>query len=101
MYIVTSTVTVPEEKTEEVINIYRNRTRGVDKAEGFLSFQLLQNDKKPQELTVHLEWETKENYLAWVTSDEYKKIHELEKKYPDKELASIVPKVSRYKVVAR
>ncbi|MFC5711217.1 antibiotic biosynthesis monooxygenase family protein [Thalassorhabdus alkalitolerans] len=100
MYIVTSTVTVPSEKADEVIDIYRNRSRAVDKAKGFRTFQLLQNDKKPGELTVHLEWESKADYLSWVTSDEYKKIHELEKKYPDKELASIVPKVGQYKVVA-
>lgn len=45
MYIVNSTVSVPENKAEEVIQIYRDRSRMVDKAEGFLSFQLLQNQK--------------------------------------------------------
>ncbi|RLL42127.1 antibiotic biosynthesis monooxygenase [Oceanobacillus piezotolerans] len=101
MYIVNSVVTVPEEKAEEVINIYRNRSRLVDNAVGFLSFQLLQNQKKPSELTVHLEWDSRENYLKWARSDEYKKIHELEKKYPDQELASIIPRVTQYKVVAK
>ncbi|APC47866.1 antibiotic biosynthesis monooxygenase [Virgibacillus halodenitrificans] len=101
MYIVNSTVSVPEDKAEEVIQIYRDRSRMVDKAEGFLSFQLLQNQKKPSELTVHLEWDTRENYLKWARSDEYKQIHELEKKYPDQELAAIIPRVTQYKVVAK
>ncbi|MBM7551285.1 antibiotic biosynthesis monooxygenase family protein [Thalassobacillus pellis] len=100
MYIVDSTVIVPAHKAEELIAIYRNRSRSVDNAQGFLSFQLLQNDKRSGELTVHMEWESKEHYLAWARSDEFKRIHELEKNYPDQELAGIVPKVSKYKVVA-
>lgn len=45
MYIVHSTFYVPEQKAEEVINIYRNRSRLVDDAVGFLDFLLLQNEK--------------------------------------------------------
>jgi heme-degrading monooxygenase HmoA len=100
MYIVTSTVIVPLEKVDEVIGIYRNRSRRVDSAEGFHSFRLIQNTKKPNELTVHLEWQTKAAYLAWVKSAEFKEIHDMEKHYPDQELAGIVPKVRQYEVVA-
>ncbi|MFC6334072.1 antibiotic biosynthesis monooxygenase family protein [Paenibacillus septentrionalis] len=100
MYIVHSMFLVPVQKVDEVIEIYKNRSRLVDHAEGFITFRLLQNETKPGELTVYMEWETKEAFLAWVSSDEYKRIHELEKKYPDQELASIVPAITRYKVVA-
>ncbi|MGI2327573.1 antibiotic biosynthesis monooxygenase family protein [Planococcus sp. YIM B11945] len=100
MYIVTSTVVVPHEKINEVIDIYRNRSRRVDAAEGFHSFRLIQNAKKPNELTVFLEWKTKAAYLAWVKSAEFKEIHDLEKQYPDQQLAGIVPKVHQYEVVA-
>ncbi|KMK75393.1 antibiotic biosynthesis monooxygenase family protein [Alkalihalobacillus pseudalcaliphilus] len=100
MYIVTSAVVVPKEKTEEVIGIYQNRSRLVDTADGFLSFHLLQNDKKTNELTVHMMWETKQHYLNWVRSDQFKQIHDLEKSYPDQELAAIIPKVTQYSVVA-
>lgn len=101
MFVVDSTVVVPEHKADELIDIYRNRSRLVDKAEGFHSFQLLQNDRKPGELTVHMEWESKQAYLKWARSEQFKKIHELEKQYPDQELQGIVPKVSKYEVVAR
>ncbi|GAE25857.1 hypothetical protein JCM9140_1878 [Halalkalibacter wakoensis JCM 9140] len=100
MYIVHSTFKVPEEKAEEVIQIYKNRSRKVDKAVGFVAFRLLQNSKRKGEITVHLEWDNKENYLNWVRSKEFKDIHELEKKYPDQELASIIPEVHQYEVVA-
>ncbi|MBH0230996.1 antibiotic biosynthesis monooxygenase [Halobacillus yeomjeoni] len=100
MFVVDSTVTVPEHKADDLIEIYRNRSRLVDEAEGFLSFQLLQNDRKPGELTVHLEWESKQAYLNWARSEQFKKIHELEKQYPDQELQGIVPKVKKYEVVA-
>lgn len=100
MYTVFSTFQVPEDKSDEVINIYKNRSRSVDQAEGFIDFLLLQNDRKAGELTVQLTFSTKELYLKWARSDEFKKIHELEKKYPDKELASIVPTVKKCKVVA-
>lgn len=100
MYIVDSAVIVPEEKADEVIEIYNNRSRVVDSAKGFLSFQLLQNDRKPWELTVHMEWDSKESYLQWVRSEDFRRIHDLEKNYPDQQLADIVPKVTRYKVVA-
>lgn len=100
MYIVHSIVEVPLEKVDEVIGLYQNRSRLVDQAKGFQDFKLLQNEAQPGELTVHMQWDSKESYLAWVTSDDFKRIHELEKKYPDQELAAIVPKVLRYKVVA-
>jgi phage antirepressor YoqD-like protein len=38
--------------------------------------------------------------VQYITSKEYKKVHELEKNYPDQNLASIRPKVSRYRQVA-
>ncbi|PSL40784.1 heme-degrading monooxygenase HmoA [Planomicrobium soli] len=100
MYIVTSTVIVPPEKVDEVIGIYQKRSRRVDSAEGFHLFRLIQNTKKLNELTVHLEWQTKEAYLTWVRSAEFKEIHDMEKHYPDQELANIVPTVRQYEVVA-
>ncbi|PKR77060.1 antibiotic biosynthesis monooxygenase [Halalkalibacillus sediminis] len=100
MYIVDSLVKVPVEKADEVISIYQNRSKSVDEQDGFIKFQLLQNDKKPEELTVHTVWETKEDYLNWARSENFKKIHDMEKNYPDQELASIVPIVKKYKVVA-
>lgn len=101
LYIVHSTFEIPVvEKVDEVIRIYKNRSRSVDQAEGFLNFHLLQNQKKPNFLTVQISWETKEHYMKWVTSEDFKRIHELEKKYPDQELAGIVPKVEQFKVVA-
>ncbi len=100
MYIVTSTVVVPPEKTQEVIGIYQQRSRRVDLAEGFHLFRLIQNTKKKNELTVHMEWHTKAAYMAWVKSQEFKEIHDLEKNYPDQELAKIIPTVRQYEVVA-
>lgn len=101
MYTVFSTFDVPDEKSEEVISIYKNRSRSVDEADGFVDFLLLQNDKRPGELTVQLIFETKQDYLNWVRSEDFKRIHDLEKKYPDQELAAVIPKVTQYKVVAR
>ncbi|MFQ3544801.1 antibiotic biosynthesis monooxygenase [Halobacillus rhizosphaerae] len=100
MYVVDSAVVVPEHKAGDLVAIYKKRSKLVDRAPGFRSFQLLQNERKPGELTVHLEWESKSDYLNWARSEEFKKIHELEKKYPDKELQGIVPKVTKYEVVA-
>ncbi|MCA0993561.1 antibiotic biosynthesis monooxygenase [Bacillus hwajinpoensis] len=100
MYIVNSVINVPEEKVDEVIGIYQSRSRRVDEFEGFESFRLLQNESKPSELTVQMKWKTKESFLTWIKSPSYKEIHDLEKKYPDQELAAIKPKVSRFKVVA-
>ncbi|SDO34391.1 antibiotic biosynthesis monooxygenase family protein [Alkalicoccus daliensis] len=101
MYTVFSTFDVPPEKSEEVISIYQNRSHSVDEATGFVDFFLLQNEKRPGEITVQLLFDTKDNYLAWVRGEDFKRIHELEKKYPDQDLASIIPKVSQHKVVAR
>ncbi|WP_026571151.1 antibiotic biosynthesis monooxygenase family protein [Sediminibacillus sp. JSM 1682029] len=101
MYIVHSIFEVPPEKSEEVISIYQNRTGLVDQAAGFIDFSLLQNERKPGELTVQIIWEDKQSYLDWVTGEDYQRIHDLEKKYPDKQLANIVPKVHKFKVVAQ
>ena len=80
MYIVQSIVEVPVDKVEEVIGIYRNRSRTTDTAPGFVAFQLLQNEVKPYELTVQTTWENKEFYTAWVTGAAFKRIHDLEKR---------------------
>lgn len=101
MHAVFSTFDVPPEKSEEVINIYKNRSHSVDEAPGFVDFFLLQNVKRPGEITVQLLFDTKENYLSWARGEDFKRIHELEKKYPDQDLASAIPKVSQHKVVAR
>ncbi|TXC91285.1 antibiotic biosynthesis monooxygenase [Metabacillus litoralis] len=101
MYIVHSTFHVPLEKVEEVITIYQTRSKLVDQYEGFQSFHLLQNEVKKGELTVQIIWNTKKDYLNWVTSDAYKKVHELEQNYPDQELAAIKPIVQRFEVVAK
>lgn len=101
MYIVHSTVVIPQDKVDEVIGIYQKRSRLVDEYEGFISFQLLQNENNPAELTVQISWDSKDNYIKYITSDAYKKVHELEKNYPDQELAAIRPSVGRYKVVAK
>ncbi|MDG5472381.1 antibiotic biosynthesis monooxygenase [Jeotgalibacillus sp. ET6] len=101
MYTVFSTFDVPEGKADQVIKIYKNRSRSVDLAPGFKDFLLLQNDKRAGEITVQLFFDTKRDYLNWVRSDDFKRIHELEKKYPDEELTAIVPKVTQYQVVAR
>lgn len=100
MYIVTSTVVVPPGKTEEVIGIYQKRSRRVDSAEGFHLFRLIQNTKRKNELTVHMEWQSKTAYMNWVKSQEFKEIHDMEKNYPDQELAKIIPTVRQYEVVA-
>lgn len=100
MYTVFSTFLVPDQKADEVIQIYQNRSKLVDQAAGFIDFMLLQNDHQSGELTVQLLFERKEDYLNWARSEEFKHIHNLEKKYPDQELASIIPKVEKYKVVA-
>ena len=100
MYVVTSTFLVPTEKADEVIGIYQKRSRKVDQEPGFFRFQLLQNAKKPGEISVYMEWETKQHYLTWVRSQQFKDIHELEKHYPDQELAGIIPTIHQYEVVA-
>ena len=101
IFSVFSTFKVPGEKSEEVIHIYQNRSRKVNQAPGFVDFFLLQNEKHPDELTVQLLFEKKEDYLSWVRSNQFKEIHELEKKYPDQELANVIPTVTKYKVVSR
>ena len=101
IFSVFSTFKVPGEKSEEVINIYRNRSRKVDQAPGFIDFFLLQNEKHPDELTVQLLFEEKEDYLNWVRSGQFKEIHDLEKKYPDQELAGVIPTVTKFKVVCK
>jgi heme oxygenase (mycobilin-producing) len=100
MYIVHSTFNVPPEKADEVISIYQKRSGLVDQAEGFQRFLLLQNEKKSGEITVHMEWDTKKHFMTWVQGEDFKRIHELEKKYPDQGLAAIVPSIDKFKVVA-
>ncbi|MEC2073608.1 antibiotic biosynthesis monooxygenase family protein [Alkalihalophilus marmarensis] len=99
MFIVHSTFKVPDEKADEVIDIYKNRSGLVDKAAGFQRFRLLQNAKRDGEITVEIEWDSKKDYLDWVRSAEFKHIHDLEKKYPDQELAAVIPEVKQFEVV--
>ncbi|MFC4355187.1 antibiotic biosynthesis monooxygenase family protein [Chryseomicrobium palamuruense] len=70
MYVVTSTFLVSAEKADEVIRIYKKRSRKVDQERGFSRFQLLQNAKKQGEISVYVEWESKQHYLSWVRSQQ-------------------------------
>lgn len=100
MYIVQSIVQVPDNKTEDVVQIYRDRSRIVDQQPGFVSFQLLQSEVTPGELIVQMTWQSKDHYLAWVKSADFQRIHTLERQYPDRELTDIKPTVKRYLVRA-
>ncbi|TDY44606.1 heme-degrading monooxygenase HmoA [Alicyclobacillus sacchari] len=100
MFIVHSTIVVPLDKVSEVISIYRQRSGRVDTWPGFLSFQLLQNEHRPEELTVQLTWQDKDSYLAWARSEDFRRVHELEKHYPDADLRLVRPTVRKYQVVA-
>ncbi len=100
MYIVQSIIQVPGYKTEDLIGIYRNRSRLVDEQPGFVSFQLLQSETAPEEFVVQTTWQTKSDYIAWVKGTDFQRIHELERQYPDQELSDIKPTVKRYVVRA-
>jgi heme-degrading monooxygenase HmoA len=75
VYIVQSIIQVPGYKTEDLIGIYRNRSRLVDEQPGFVSFQLLQSETAPEEFVVQTTWQTKSDYIAWVKGTDFQRIH--------------------------
>ncbi|ACV57719.1 antibiotic biosynthesis monooxygenase family protein [Alicyclobacillus acidocaldarius] len=100
MYVVHSTIQVPMEWIDDVIALYRQRSRLVDHWPGFVSFALLQNEHRTGELTIQLVWQSKAHYLAWVQSDDFRRVHEREEALVAQGFPHPRPLVRKYEVVA-
>ncbi|PIE41734.1 MAG: antibiotic biosynthesis monooxygenase, partial [Gammaproteobacteria bacterium] len=62
---------------EKFINVWKNRDTYIETLPGFKSFNLLQGPSTEEYTLIssHTTWETKENFEAWIDSEEFKKAH--------------------------
>ncbi|WP_062309336.1 antibiotic biosynthesis monooxygenase family protein [Alicyclobacillus sendaiensis] len=100
MYVVYSTIVVPDEWMEDVIALYRDRSRLVDQWPGFVSFALLRNEHRRNELTVQLTWMSKADYLNWARSEDFRRVHARERELIAAGFPAVKPLVRKYEVVA-
>ncbi|HAA77973.1 TPA: antibiotic biosynthesis monooxygenase [Candidatus Latescibacteria bacterium] len=75
MIAVANRIYVKPEYGEGFEERFRNRAHLVDGMPGFISNQVLRPVKKDDPYVVLTFWETKDDFTAWVNSDEFKKGH--------------------------
>ncbi|SIT03849.1 antibiotic biosynthesis monooxygenase family protein [Alicyclobacillus vulcanalis] len=100
MYVVHSTIEVSSDWLDDVVALYQERSRLVDRWPGFISFALLQNEHRPNELTIQLVWQSKTHYLAWARSEDFRRVHERERELAAHGFPHPRPVVRKYEVVA-
>lgn len=74
MFIAMNQFQVVPERAAEFEQAWQTRERYLDQVPGFVSFALLKGDE-PGDYISHTTWESRDAFLAWATSDAFRKAH--------------------------
>ena len=79
MFLAMNRFKVIKGQEEAFETVWRNRDSQLDQLEGFKSFHLLKGPEAEDGETVlyasHTIWETKENFIAWTKSEQFRNAH--------------------------
>ncbi len=79
MFLAMNRFKVIKGQEEAFETVWRNRDSQLDQLEGFKSFHLLKGPEAEDGETVlyasHTIWETKENFIAWTRSEQFRNAH--------------------------
>jgi len=74
-YVVANRVPVTPEFTEQFEESFRNREGTVENHPGFLRMELLRPEDPEGVYIVLTHWRSKEDFVAWMRSDDFRKSH--------------------------
>ncbi|QKS70641.1 antibiotic biosynthesis monooxygenase [Paenalkalicoccus suaedae] len=84
MYVVMNQLHVPVEGRENVANRFANSGEKMKGINGCLDFMFLHPEDESHYPVVLTKWESKEDYLAWIHSDEFVNSHKQRRDNLDK-----------------
>jgi len=70
-----SRLAIPAERAAELISAFRDRSRLVDDADGFVDLQVWQSDRDAGEVLMVSRWRDRETFKAYMKSDAHKASH--------------------------
>jgi heme oxygenase (mycobilin-producing) len=68
-------ITVPKERSKELIERFANRAGEVSKMPGFEAFELLAPTDEREEFLVYTRWRSQEDFQAWLDSQAFQHGH--------------------------
>ena len=74
-YVAISEISVPEAGIEELERAFENRLRAVESWPGFQGLELLKDRRVPGRYLMICRWDTREQFLAYMRSEDHKRSH--------------------------
>ena len=99
MFVMINRMTVPEKWRNRFEEVFKTRKKAVDRRPGFIKAEIL----KPLEGGAYLvmtHWEKKEDFEAWVGSQEYREGHQRVKEFTENGKSVLTSKVEIFEVLA-
>ena len=76
MYVSMSRLAIPAERATELISAFRDRSRLVESADGFVDLQVWQSDRDAGEILMVSRWRDRAAFKAYMKSDAHKASHD-------------------------
>ena len=99
MFVMMNQMQVPEKFRARFEEVFRDRKKAVDRRPGFIKAEILKPEKGDTYI-VMTHWERKEDFLAWVGSQEYKEGHQRVAEFKENGKIARASKVETYEVIA-
>jgi heme-degrading monooxygenase HmoA len=67
---------VPAERSDELVEAFRDRMGAVDHHDGFVDLQVWRNDRDPEELVMVSRWRDRAAFTAYMRSADHRASHD-------------------------
>lgn len=75
MYVSMSRLAIPSERSAELISAFKDRSRRVEDADGFIDLQVWQSDRDAGEILMVSRWRDRDTFKAYMKSDAHRASH--------------------------
>lgn len=76
MYVSMSRLSVPADRSDELIDAFRRRLHAVDAHDGFVDLEVWRNDRDPGEIVMVSRWRDREAFKAYMKSSDHRRSHD-------------------------
>ena len=71
-----SRLEIPPDRAAELVRAFRDRSRLVEDAEGFIDLQVWQSDRDAGEILMVSRWRDRDCFKAYMRSDDHRRSHD-------------------------
>lgn len=76
MYVSMSRLRVPEDRSDELVDAFRQRLHAVDGHDGFVDLEVWRNDRDPGEIVMVSRWRDRDAFKAYMKSSDHRRSHD-------------------------